>query len=195
MILTEKEIQILNQIELVGQDYDALGSYMLYHKNIFESALDYIPIQYLPNHTFGFSFRVVNNKFFMQVAYSNRNRKFFKNDIITFGFKNGEELEFKLLVGSIKDFHGRYSSTIIIKPEQVKLFLLEDLEFIQIVSKRNELGYINSQIQDTLSYYSIGESFYHKTVKYLISDLLKEYLKDYPGNDYSNILEHNFSDH
>jgi len=190
MILTEKEIQILNQIELVRQDYDALGSYKLYHKNIFESALDYIPFQYLPNHTFGFSFRVVNNKFFMQVAYSNRNRKFYKNDVITFGFKSGEELEFKLLVGSIKDFHGRYSSTIIIMPEQVKLFLLEDLEFIQIVSKRNELEFINSRLDNTLNYYNTNDSFYHSAVKYLVNDLLKEYLKDYPGNDYSKILEH-----
>lgn len=189
MILTEKEIQILNQIELVRQDYDALGSYKLYHKNIFESALDYIPIQYLPNHTFGFSFRVVNNKFFMQFAYSNRNRKFYKKDVITFGFKSGDELEFKLLVGSIKDFHGKYSSTIIIKPEQVKLFLLEDIKFIQIVSKRNELEFINSQLENTLHYYSIEESFYQNTVKYIITNLLKEYLKDYPGNDFSKILE------
>ena len=189
MILTEEEIQILNQIELVRQDYDALNSYRLYHKNIFELALDYIPVQYLPNHTFGFSFRVVNNKFHMQVAYSNRNRKFYKNDVITFGFKSGEELDFKLLAGTIKDIHGRNSTTILISPEQVKLFLLEDLEFIRIESKRNELGFINSQIHNTLNYYNIGEPFYQKTVKYILNDLLKEYLKEYPGNDYSRILE------
>jgi hypothetical protein len=131
MTLTEKEIQILNQIELVRQDYNALNSYRLYHKNIFESAIDYIPVQYLTNDTFGFSFRVGNNEFHMQVAYSNRNRKFYKNDIIIFGFKKGEELEFKLLAGNIKDIHGRNSTTILISPEHVRLFLLDDLDFIQ----------------------------------------------------------------
>lgn len=188
--LTEKEIQILNQIELVRQDYDSLNSYRLYHKNIFEEGLDYIPFQYLPNHTFGFSFRVLNNKFHMQVAYSNRNRKFYKNDVITFGFKSGGELEFKLLAGTIKDIHGRNSTTIIIKPEQVKLFLLEELESLEIVSKRNELGFIKANLEGTLNYYNISEPFYQSNIKYILTTLLTEYLKDYPGNDYSRILDY-----
>jgi|GEM_PF-6198163 len=71
----------------------------------------------------------------MQIAYSNKNRKFYKNDIIRFKFANGSKLEFKLLSGTIKDFHGLNSSIILIKPEQVKLFLYEDLESIEIKKK------------------------------------------------------------
>ena len=94
-----------------------------------------------------------------------------------------------MLAGTIKDIHGRNSTTILISPEQVKLFLLEDLKFIRIISKRNELEFINSHLENTLNYYKIGDLFYQKTVKYVLNDLLKEYLKDYPGKDYSRIFE------
>lgn len=188
MVLTETEIKILNHIELVRQNYDVLGSYKLFHKNIFESELDYIPIQYLIDHTFGFSFRVVNNNFFIQVAYSNRNRKFYKNDIITFGFRSGEELVFKLLSGSFKDFNGRNSTAIVASPEQIKLFLSLDLDYIQIDSKRNELNFLTSRLDKTLSYYKISDSFYQIAVKYILNHLLKEYLKDFPANEFSKIL-------
>ena len=190
MIFTEPENKILNQIELVRKNYDVFKSYRLYHTNLFEIGLDYIPIQYLTNNTFGFSFRVVKNDFFMQIAFSNKNRKFYKNDIIRFEFGNGSELEFKLLSGTIKDFHGLNSSIILIKPEQVKLFLYEDLESIEIKSKRNEIEFISSRLQNTLEYYNIRKEFYQNTVKYITEDLLKEYLRDWPRNDYSRILEH-----
>lgn len=190
MIFTEPENKILNQIELVRKDYYILKSYKLYHANVFEPALDYIPIQYLPNNTFGFSFRVYSGDFIMQIAYSNKNRKFYKNDFIIFEFANGQSLEFKLLSGTIKDFHGLNSSIILIKPEQVKLFLYEVLDSITIKSKKNEIEFISSQLQNTLEYYNISKSFYQKTIKYITEDLLKEFLKDWPGNDYSRILEH-----
>ncbi|WCM42461.1 hypothetical protein MG290_01965 [Flavobacterium sp. CBA20B-1] len=190
MIFTGPENKILNQIELVRKNYDMLDSYRLYHSNIFEIGLDYIPIQYLTNNTFGFSFRVVKGDFYMQIAYSNKNRKFYKNDVITFEFSNNKELTFKLLSGTIKDFHGLNSSIILIKPEQVKLFLFENLESVTIKSKRNEIEFISSHLQNTLEYYNISKSFYQNTVKYITEDLLKVYLKDWPGNKYSQILEY-----
>lgn len=76
----------------------------------------------------------------MQIAYSNKNRKFYKSDIIRFEFTNGSEFEFKLLLGTIKDFHGLNSSIILIKPEQVKFFLYEDLESIK--SNQKEIKFV-----------------------------------------------------
>lgn len=189
MIYTETEITLLNQIELFRKDYDMLSSYQLNHRHIFEPGLSYIPIQYLPNNTFGFSFRVVKEKFYMQLAYSNKNRKFYKNDQIKFNFADGSALEFKLLSGSIKDENGLNISIYLIKPEELKLFLFSNLDSIEINSKRNEIGFITSDLQSTLEYYNIRKEFYQNTVKYLTEDILKEYLKDWPGNDYSRILE------
>jgi|SRR5690606_29049864 len=190
MIFTEPENKILNQIELIRKDYDRLKSYRLYHSNIFEIGLDYIPIQYLHNNTFGFSFRVVSDSFLLQIAYSNKNRKFYKNDIIKFTFENNECLEFKLLSGTFKDFHNLNSALILIKPEQLKLFLFENIKTIEISSKKTEISYLLSDLQKTVEYYHISNTFYHNTVKYLVNDILKEYLKDYPGNDYSRLLEY-----
>lgn len=190
MYFTEIENSIINQIELIRKNYDILDSYRLYHANIFEPALDYLPIQYLPNNIFGFSFRVVRGEFYMQIAYSNKNRKFYKNDSFKFHFANGEVLEFKLLSGTIKDTHGLNSSVIMISPEQVKAFLFENLECIEISSKKTEIEYIYSDLQDTLTYYNISKAFYQNTVKYLTEKLLQEYLKDWPGNDYSKLLEY-----
>jgi len=86
MVLTETEISILNQIELFQKDYNMLSSYQLNYWHIFKPGLSYIPIQYLSNNTFGFPFRVVKEKFYMQLAYSNKNRKFYMNDQIKFNF-------------------------------------------------------------------------------------------------------------
>lgn len=55
MILTEPQNHIIQNIHLICKDYDLLCSYRLYHSNILEEGLDYIPIQYLTNNTFGFS--------------------------------------------------------------------------------------------------------------------------------------------
>lgn len=188
MIFTEPQNNIIQDIVLIRKDYDLLGSYRLYHSNILEPGLDYIPIQYLTNNTFGFSFRVIKDTFILQIAYSNKNRKFYKNDVVKFEFENGEWLEFKLISGTIKDFNNLNSAVILIKPEQVKLFLFENLKSIEIQSKRNEIGYIKSDLIPTLEYYSISKDFYQNLVKYLLSDLLQEYLKDWPGNDYSKLL-------
>ena len=88
--------------------------------------------------------------------------------MIRFEFGNGSELEFKLLSGTIKDFHGLNSSIILIKPEQVKLFLYEDLESIEIKSKRNEIEFISSHFQNTVYYYNNIKDFYQNRVKYLL---------------------------
>lgn len=49
-----------------------LLSYQLNYLHIFELSLLYIPIQYLPNNIFGFSFRVVKEKFYKndQIKFS-----------------------------------------------------------------------------------------------------------------------------
>lgn len=70
MILTENQNHIIQDIILIRKDYDMLSSYRLYHSNILEEGLDYIPIQYLTNNTFGFSFRVIKDTFILQIAYS-----------------------------------------------------------------------------------------------------------------------------
>jgi len=160
----------------------------LYHSNILEEGLDYIPIQYLTNNAFGFSFRVIKDTFILQIAYSNKNRKFYKNDIVKFEFESGGWLEFKLISGTIKDFKNLNSAVILIKPEQVKLFLTENLKSIEIQSKRNEIGYIKSDLNATLEYYSISNEFYQNLINYILTNLLQEYLKDWPGNDYSRLL-------
>ena|SRR5690606_7876297 len=188
MIFTEPQNHIIQNIQLIRKDYDLLGSYRLYHSNILEEGLDYIPIQYLTNNTFGFSFRVIKDTFILQIAYSNRNRKFYKNDIVKFEFENGEWLEFKLISGTIKDFNNLNSAVILIKPEHVKLFLFENFKSIEIKSKRNEIGYIKSDLNATLEYYSISNEFYQNLINYILTNLLQEYLKDWPGNNYSRLL-------
>ena len=75
MIFTEPKNKILNQIELVRKDYDILKSYKLYHANLFELALDYIPIQYLPTSTFGFSFRVYSGDFYTKDSIFKQKQK------------------------------------------------------------------------------------------------------------------------
>lgn len=166
-----------------------LSFYQLNHRHIFEPCLSYIPIQCLPNNTFGFSFRVVKEKFYIPLAYSNKNRKFYKNDQIKFNFADNSVLEFKLLSGSIKDENGLNISIYLIKPKELKLFLFSDLEGVEINSKRNEIGFITSDLESTLEYYNIRKEFYQNTVKYLTEDILREYLKDWPGNDYSKVLD------
>lgn len=188
MFLFEFENHIIQNIQLIRKDYDMLGSYRLYHSTILEEGLDYIPIQYLTNNSFGFSFRVIKDTFILQIAYSNKNRKFYKNDIVKFEFESGEWLEFKLISGTIKDFNNLNSAVILIKPEQVKLFLFENVKSIEIKSKRNEIGYIKSDLNASLEYYSISNEFYQNLIKHLLGELLQEYLKDWPGNDYSRLL-------
>lgn len=188
MILTEPQNHIIQNIHLIRKDYDLLCSYRLYHSNILEEGLDYIPIQYLTNNTFGFSFRVIKDSFILQISYSNKNRKFYKNDIVKFEFESGEWLEFKLISGTIKDFNNLNSAVILIKPEQVKLFLFENLKSIEIKSKRNEIEFISSRLESTLHYYSIDKIFFQNLIKFLLSSLLEEYLKDYPNNQYSYLL-------
>jgi len=68
--------------------------------------------------------------------------------------------------------------------------LFSNLEGVEINSKRNEIGFIISDLELTLKYYNIRKEFYQNTVKYLTEDILKEYLKDWPGNDYSKVLEY-----
>lgn len=54
------------------------------------------------------------------------------------------------LLGSYRLYHSNILEEGLKQPEQVKLLLFENLKSIEIQSKRNEIGYKNSDLIQTL---------------------------------------------
>lgn len=97
-----------------------------------------------------FHLELLKTRLYFKLHIPTRIESSIKNDVVKFEFESGEWLEFKLISGTIKDFNNLNSAVILIKPEQVKLFLFENLKSIEIRSKRNEIGYKNSDLIQTL---------------------------------------------
>ncbi len=186
MILYEYEIEIMNQIELFKKEYDLLGKYSQYHLHIFEQGLSYLPIQYLPNNTFGFSFRIATDKIYLQLVYSNKNRKFYKGDKVKFVFDRSE-IEFKLISGSIKDENSLNIAVEILSPEEYKSFLFDNLISIEITSKRNEITFIHSDLNHTLEYLKVSDNLYQSVIKKTASEILVEFLKTRKDSEFSRL--------
>lgn len=183
MVLYEHEIETLNKIELFKKEYDMLGKYAQYHLHIFEKGLSYLPIQYLPNNTVGFSFRISTDKIHLQLIYSNKNRKFYKGDVLRFLFDRSV-VEFKVLSGSFKEENNLNTTIKILSPEDYKSFLFDRLIGIEIESTKNEITFIKDDLKATLDYLNISDNLYQSVVKKTASEILVEFLKVNPKSEF-----------
>lgn len=190
MILTESENRILNNVKLIRKEYDFSGlkSNIIYHTDIFTKGAGYIPFQLLDTHVFGFGFRIIGDKLILQLAFSNKNRKLYKNDIIRFVFNN-ETLEYKILGGGLKDIDNLNTNILIVSPEDVKVFMFDHLKRIEVEFKKAEIEFLGEDLKSTLDNYNFSEHLYHTVVKKLTVDIINEFVKDKSQNEFSKLNE------